>query len=52
MAYKFKVHYHLLYTRFNGQLAATSKGGYNKALTNDQDQALRQFINYLINIGH
>ena len=52
VAAKFKVHYHLLYARINGRRGANTNGGHNTVLTKGQDEALRQFINFLIGIGH
>ena len=49
---KFHVLYRFLKARLKGRNPQNAKGGYNKALDFDQDDALRQYIDFLIYCGH
>jgi hypothetical protein len=52
VAIKFHVPYRLLKARLEGRNPQNAKEGYKKALDSDQDDALRQYINFLIYCGH
>jgi hypothetical protein len=48
----FLVPYNLFKKRLEGRPAQNTKGGNNKALNCDQEHALRQYLDFLINCGH
>jgi hypothetical protein len=52
IAIKFQVTYSKLRARIRGVPAANTKGGQNANLSLVQDEALMDFIDYLISIGH
>ena len=52
VAHKFCVPLRLFTDRLSGRLAQNTKGGKNKALNDVQDDALRLYIIFLIDIGH
>ena len=51
IAVKFVVLYDLFYRRFHGRPAGNTRGGHNKALNENQDNALKGYINFLIYIN-
>ena len=51
-AAKFHVPYRLFKARLEGRPAQNTKGGTNKALNADQEDALRSYIDFLIYCGH
>jgi hypothetical protein len=52
VAKQFRVPLRKWKARLEGRPAQNTKGGHNKLLTNDQELALRQFIDFLIYLGH
>ena len=52
VAHQFCVPLRLFNDRLNSCPAQNTKGGYNKALTDVQEDALRSYIIFLIDIGH
>ena len=51
-AAEFLILYNLFKKRLEGRPAQNTKGGNNKALNSDQEHALRQYLDFLINCGH
>ena len=52
IARQFRVKLRLWKARLAGRLPQNTKGGFNKALYRDQENALKQFIDFLICLGH
>jgi hypothetical protein len=52
VAKQFRVPLRKWKARLEGRPAQNTKGGHNKLLTDDQELALRQFIDFLIYLGH
>ena len=50
--YQFRVKYQLWKAHLAGRKPQNTKGGYNKTLTPDQEKAFKQFIDFLIYLGH
>jgi hypothetical protein len=48
----FLVSYNFFKKRLKGWPVQNTKGGNNKALNCDQEHALRQYLDFLINCGH
>jgi hypothetical protein len=52
IAYQFRVKLRLWKARLAPRSPQNTKGGLNKALNPDQEEALKQFIDFLIYLGH
>jgi hypothetical protein len=52
IARQFRVKYRLWKAHLAGRKPQNTKGGYNKTLTPDQEEGLKQFIDFLIYLGH
>jgi hypothetical protein len=52
VAMQFRVPLRLWKARLSGRLPQNTKGGQNKVLSDDQEEALKQFIDFLIYLGH
>ncbi|KAH8772078.1 hypothetical protein F5882DRAFT_381610 [Hyaloscypha sp. PMI_1271] len=49
---QFRVKYRLWKARLAGRKPQNTKGAYNKTLNPDQEEAVKQFIDFLIYLGH
>ena len=52
IARKFRVKLRLWKARLAGRIAQNTKGGHNKALSHDQEEGLKQYIDFLVYLGH
>jgi hypothetical protein len=52
IARQFRVKYRLWKARLAGRKLQNTKGGYNKTLNPDLEEGLKQFIDFLIYLGH
>ena len=52
VAMQFRVLLRLWKARLSGRLPQNTKGGQNKVLSDNQEEALKQFIDFLIYLGH
>jgi ribosomal protein L17 len=52
IARQFRVKYRLWKARLAGRKPQNTKGAYNKTLNPDQEEAVKQFIDFLIYLGH